>query len=187
MSQTISDEYHHDPFLILISCLLSLRTRDTITLPVSRALFARARTPEQLVKLPRKELEKIIHSTGFYRRKAEVLHDVSAAIIKQFHGKVPHTEQELLSLPGVGRKTMNLVLGQAFGVPAICVDTHVHRLVNQLGLVHTKTPEQTETALKKVVPQKYWIELNKLLVTYGQQVPRKKQISLVEQELKKMK
>jgi len=180
MASVIVEEYGKDPFLILISCLLSLRTRDVISLPVSQALFAHAKTPQELVKIPIPKLEKIIHATGFYRNKARVLHNVSVALIKNFKGKVPSSLDDLLSLPGVGRKTANLVLAQAFDSPAICVDTHVHRLANQLGMVHTKTPEQTELALQKIVPKKYWIELNRLLVTWGQQIPRKKQIVLLE-------
>jgi endonuclease III len=180
MASVIVDEYGKDPFLILISCLLSLRTRDVISLPVSRELFKHAKTPQELVKIPIPALEKIIHSTGFYRNKARVLHNVSKDLIDRFKGKVPNTLDELLSLPGVGRKTANLVLAIAFDTPAICVDTHVHRLANLLGIVHTKTPEQTEYELQKVVPKNYWIEFNRLLVTWGQQVPRKQQVILLE-------
>lgn len=184
MSALIVRDYGKNPFLILISCLLSLRARDTTTYPVCKKLFARARTPQEIVKLSKQELEKIIYSTGFYHRKAQVLHEVSAGLLKRFNGKVPHTEKELLSLPGVGRKTANLVLAEAFDIPAICVDTHVHRLANKLGLVHTKTPEQTENALKKIVPKKYWKDLNRLLVTWGQQVPRKDQLKIIKELIK---
>ena len=187
MSAEIAKEYNRDPFTILISCLLSLQTRDAISLPVSRNLFSRAKTPQELVKIPISELEKIIYSTGYYHRKAHVLHAVSKDLITRFHGKVPHTEEELLSLPGVGLKTANLVLAEAFGIPAIAVDTHVHRLSNQLGLVDTKTPEQTEAELKKIIPEKDWIKVNKLLVLWGQNVPRKKQVSLIQELIEKKK
>ncbi|PKN03406.1 hypothetical protein CVU75_02365 [Candidatus Dependentiae bacterium HGW-Dependentiae-1] len=122
--------YGRNPFLILISCLLSLRTKDIVSLPLSLQLFQLAKTPQELLAVPRAKLEKIIHSVGFYRQKARSLHEVSAALIDRFDGRVPATEEELLSLPGVGRKTANLVLGEAFGVPAICVDTHVHKISN---------------------------------------------------------
>jgi len=185
MSFFIAKKYHNDPFLILVSCLLSLRARDTMTLPVSEKLFLRARTPDQLLKIPIHELEKIVHPLGFYRQKARTLHSVSKELITRFNGKVPHTEEDLLSLKGVGRKTANLVLGVAFGIPAICVDTHVHRLSNALGLVRTKTPDQTEVALKKIIPEKDWIEFNKLLVVWGQQVPRKQQVVLLKKLLER--
>ena len=170
MSTIIAKEYHKDPYIILISCLLSLRARDVVTLPISRKLFSTVKTPQQMVKMSQSELEKIIHPLGFFRRKATVLKQVSKELIDRFHGKVPHTQEELMSLPGVGIKTANLVLGVAFDIPALCVDTHVHRLSNQLGLVHTKTPEQTEKALQKVIPRNNWIEWNHLLVKWGQNV-----------------
>jgi len=163
-------EYGRDPYLILISCLLSLRAKDTMSLPVSRELFEHARTPQQMLKLSQRQIEKVIYSVGFYRQKAKQLRAVSKALIDDFGGMVPGTLEELLLLPGVGRKTANLVLGQAFGVPAICVDIHVHRISNRLGLVKTKTPEQTEAALEKILPTRYWVEYNKLLVMWGQNV-----------------
>lgn len=167
---TIIKEYGKNPFLILVSCVLSLRTKDTISLPASRRLFSLARTPEQLRDLSLSEIEKTIYSVGFYRQKARQLHAISVDIIEKFNGNVPRTEQELLSLVGVGRKTANLVLGEAFDIPAICVDTHVHRISNRLGLVNTKTVEETEYALKKILPSEYWIEYNKLLVMWGQNI-----------------
>jgi endonuclease-3 len=183
MALIIKNEYGNDPYLMLISCLLSLRARDTVTLPVSRILFSHARTPEQMLKIPLPQLEQIIHSLGFYRQKARTLHSVSRELLLRFKGQVPSTEEELISIKGIGRKTANLVLGMVYEVPAICVDTHVHRLANQLGLVTTKTPEQTELALQKIVPQKNWIELGRLLVTWGQQVPRKEQVSRLKKLL----
>lgn len=167
---SIIKEYGKDPFLILTSCILSLRTKDTISLPASRRLFLLARTPQELRARALSEIEKTIYSVGFYRQKAKQLHAISSDIIEKFNGAVPQTEEELLSLPGVGRKTANLVLGEAFDIPAICVDTHVHRISNRLGLVNTKTPEETEYALKKILPPEYWIEYNKLLVMWGQNI-----------------
>lgn len=168
LSDLINEKYHHDPFLILISCLLSLRARDVVTYPICLELFKKARTPQQFLKMPLSEIEKTIHSIGFYKNKAKSIHSVCRELIERFHGKVPQTKEELLSIKGVGPKTANLVLGVAFGIPAICVDTHVHKLSNLLGVVHTKTPLQTEEALQEVVPRRYWIDYNRLLVTCGQ-------------------
>ena len=168
MSNAIRDEFNNDPFLILISCLLSLRARDTVTYPISVELFKVAKTPQQFVDMPLKQLEKIIYSVGFYKNKARSIKSVSKDIIERFGGNVPSNEKDLLSIKGIGRKTANLVLGIAFNIPAICVDTHVHKLSNKLGIVTTKTTEQTEFALQKVLPKKYWIEYNRLLVLCGQ-------------------
>lgn len=166
----IVEEYGQDPFLILISCLLSLRTKDAVSLSASKKLFQYARDPYTLSRIPISKIEKLIYPVGFYRRKALLLHAISKDLITRFQGKVPHTRTDLLSLKGVGLKTANLVLGEGFGVPSICVDTHVHRISNRLGLVKTKTPDQTEKALARLVPKKYWIELNRLLVMWGQNV-----------------
>ncbi len=170
MSVMLAEEFGKDPFVILFSCLLSLRAKDTVTYPVSRSLFSLARTPEELLRIPTSDLEKLFHPLGFYHKKAQVVKDVAKELIKRFHGKVPSTEEQLLSIKGVGRKTANLVLGIAFDKPAICVDTHVHRLANRLGWVSTKTPDQTERALQQMVPKEYWIELNTLLVIWGQNI-----------------
>lgn len=166
----IVSEFGQDPFLVLISCLLSLRTRDTVSLPASQRLFAQAKTPQQLLNLPLEALEKIIYPVGFYRRKAATLHEVSADLISRFNGIVPSAQEELLSLKGVGRKTANLVLGVGFGIPAICVDVHVHRISNRLGLIQTKTVEETENALMELLPPEYWIEYNRLMVIWGQNI-----------------
>lgn len=170
MVSSIIDQFGKDPFLVLISCLLSLRAKDTVTLRVCDVLFQKARTPQALLSISFDDLSKILYSLGFYRKKAIVVHEVCRELLQRFDGKVPKTRDELLSLPGVGRKTANLVLGEAFGIPAICVDTHVHRISNRLGLVSTKTPEQTEIALERVIPKKYWIIWNRLLVTWGQNI-----------------
>lgn len=169
-SFSIVKKYGQDPYLVLISCLLSLRTKDTVSFPASVRLFEHAKTPKQMLKLPIKTIEKLIYPTGFYHRKAALLHEVSQDLLERFDGKVPHTEQELLSINGVGRKTANLVLGVAFDIPAICVDTHVHRISNRLGLVKTKTTNETEIELKKVLPPEYWTEYNHLLVMWGQNI-----------------
>lgn len=167
---SIIDEFGHDPFLILIGCLLSLRVRDSTTIHVVRVLFNRARTPQQLIEIPDAELEQIVFKTVYYKQKAALLKSVSHEILKRFGGIVPRTEAELRSINGVGPKTANLVLGMAFGIPAICVDTHVHRISNRLGLIETKSVEETEEALRELLPQKYWIEWNKLLVVWGQNI-----------------
>ncbi len=166
----IIEEYGKKPFLILTGCLLSLRARDIATIHVCRSLFKQAQTPDEILAIPLHKLEQIVFTTGFYKNKAKSLHEVSRTLIDQFGGKVPQTSEELLSIKGVGPKTANLVLGLAFGIPAICVDTHVHRISNRLGIIKTKTPEETERALMKVIPKKYWIEWNKLLVMWGQNV-----------------
>lgn len=168
MSFLIKEKYNKDPFLILVSCILSLRTKDTVTLPTSLKLFKYASTPEEFLSLSDFQLQQLIYPVGFYRRKALQLKKISLIIKERYGGKVPKTESELLALPGVGIKTANLVLGIAFDIPAICVDIHVHRISNKLGLVVTRTPEQTEKALKLVLPEEYWIEWNKLLVMWGQ-------------------
>lgn len=169
-STQIIEQFGKDPFLILISCLLSLRTKDTVSLPASQRLFIVARTPQAILDLPIKTLETIIYPVAFYHKRAENLHAVSRDIRDRFNGTVPNNEAELLTINGVGRKTANLVLAEAFDMPAICVDTHVHRIANRLGLVKTKTPEQTEAALKLVVPQEQWRECNRLLVMWGQNI-----------------
>lgn len=170
MSELIIRAYGKDPYLILISCLLSLRSRDPVTYAVSKELFAHATTPQEMVALPLSELETILKPIGFYHRKAQILHEVSADLIERFKGKVPKHEAELLSIKHVGRKTANLVLSMAFNKPALCVDTHVHRIANHLGLVHTKTPEATEFALKKAVSPAWWGRLNHIFVLWGQNV-----------------
>lgn len=167
---TIISEYGKDPFLILISCLLSLRAKDIVTIHVCRALFARAKTPKALLLLPAATLEKIIFTSGFYKTKAKVLRSVCRELIDVYGGAVPRSYEQLMSIKGIGPKTANLVIGVAFGKPALCVDTHVHRISNRLGLVKTRTPEQTEQGLKKIVPKRLWTRWNGLLVTWGQHV-----------------
>jgi len=169
-TKSLITHYGKDPFLILIGCLLSLRTKDTVSLPASLRLFKHARTPKTLLALPVEQVAKLIYPVGFYHCKAATIHTVCKILLTNFDGNVPATEAALLSLPGVGRKTANLVLGEAFDIPALCVDTHVHRISNRLGLVSTKTPEETEIALQKILPRHYWIEYNRLMVMWGQNI-----------------
>ncbi|MBI3615458.1 MAG: endonuclease III [Candidatus Omnitrophica bacterium] len=161
-----------DPFPILISCLLSLRTKDQVTGPASARLFARARTPQQLLNLPLKKIRELIYPVGFYRTKARRIHQICQHLLGRFQAKVPESLEELLTLPGVGRKTANLVLTVGFGKLGICVDTHVHRISNRLGYVKTKTPEKTEMTLRAKLPKRYWIQYNDLLVSFGQTLCR---------------
>lgn len=157
-----------DPYIILICCLLSLRSKDSVTIHVCNDLLKLAKTPQEILNIPLEKLEKIIFKIGFYKNKAKVLHKVSNALLQNYGGIVPNTEEELLKLPGVGRKTANLVLGMAFGQPAICVDIHVHRISNRLGLIKTKNPDETEIELQKILEKKYWTEWNDLVVRWGQ-------------------
>jgi len=159
-----------DPFKILISCLLSLRSRDETTDKVSEELFKVADTPEKIIKLPMKELKKIIFQTGHYNKKAEALKHVSKEIKEKFKNKVPNTHEELMSIKHIGPKTANIVLAFAYGQTVIPVDTHVHRIPNRLGWVKTKTAEKTELELNKIVPKKYWNEINAIFVQFGREI-----------------
>lgn len=156
------------PFQILVSTMISLRTKDDVTFAASERLFSEASTPAAVVSLPQARIAELIYPAGFYRTKATNIHEASRIIVEEHGGEVPPDMDALTALPGVGRKTANLVLGQGFGIPSICVDTHVHRIANRCGWVETKTPEQTEHALMDVMPRELWIEINELLVGYGQ-------------------
>jgi len=159
-----------DAFKILISCLLSLRTQDKNTEKASTKLYAVADTPKEIVKLPIKKLEKLIFSSGHYKKKARILQHVSKELINRFDSKVPNTRKKLMSIKGIGPKTANIVLAFAFGKNVIPVDTHVHRIPNRLGWIKTKTPEQTEAELEKVLPKKHWREFNAIFVQFGQTI-----------------
>lgn len=161
-----------DPFDVLVSTILSLRTKDQVTREASRRLLAVAGTPTELIALPEEEISKLIFPVGFYRTKARTLKQLGRDLLEKYDGKVPDDLDELLKIKGVGRKTANLVITLGYGIPGICVDTHVHRVSNRLGYVSTKTPEQTEAALRKKLPKEYWIEYNDLLVTWGQNICR---------------
>src|SRR6516225_7506108 len=159
---TLMAAEQRDPFKILIGCILSLRTKDQVTALASRGLFAIAATPQDMVRIPVAKIERTIFPVGFYRTKARAILEICADLNRNFAGQVPDTIDELLTLKGVGRKTANLVVTEAFGKPGICVDTHVHRISNRWGLVKTATPVQTETALRKRLPRRYWLEYNSL-------------------------
>ena len=163
-------EIDKDSYKILIGTLLSLRTKDAVTKQASNKLFATADTPEKIVELSQKQIEKLIFPVGFYHRKAENIKLVSKIILQKYAGKVPDNLDELLSLPGVGRKTANLVLVLGFDKFGVCVDTHVHRISNRWGFVKTKSPEETEFALRKKLPKKYWKIYNDYLVSFGQNI-----------------
>jgi endonuclease-3 len=157
-----------DPFRVLISCLLSLRTKDATTAAAAARLFALAATPDALRRLAPAAVEQAIYPVAFFRTKTRTLQALCDHLLARFHGRVPDTIDDLLSLPGVGRKTANLVVTLGFGKPGICVDTHVHRISNRWGYVKTDTPDETERALRRRLPRSYWIEFNDVLVRYGQ-------------------
>ena len=159
-----------DPFRTLTGCILSLRTQDAVTAEASKRLFALAPNASALARVPEGKLARTIYPVGFYRTKARTLRAIARILLDRFDGRVPDTIDELLGLPGVGRKTANLVVSQAYGKPGICVDTHVHRITNRWGYVKTKTPEQTEMALREKLPAKHWPEINHLLVAFGQTI-----------------
>jgi endonuclease-3 len=157
-----------EPFRVLISCMLSLRTKDETTAAASERLFALADTPGAILRLSEKRIARTIFPVGFYNTKARNIRAICRQLLEQHGGRVPDDIDDLLALPGVGRKTANLVLTMGYGKPGICVDTHVHRISNRWGWVRTKTPEQTEMALRELLPRRYWIEFNNWLVTFGQ-------------------
>src|SRR5713101_2660227 len=170
--QKISDSTDGDPFRVLISTVLSHRTKDPTTAAASSRLFAIFPDAQSLSRANVRIVSRLIKPVGFYRTKARTVKKLARIILDEYHGKVPEEMDELLKLPGVGRKTANCVLVYAFKKPAIPVDTHVHRISNRLGLVETKTPEETEVALLKGVPRRYWLELNELFVMFGQTICR---------------
>jgi len=161
-----------DPFKILVSTVLSLRTKDEVTSKAAVRLFKVAQTPREILELDENRLKKLIYPVGFYHTKAQKLKQISAILIKDYDSTVPDDIDQLLKLPGVGRKTASLVLIEGYNKNAICVDTHVHRISNRTGLVKTKTPDKTERSLKKKLPEKYWKIYNEILVAFGQVVCR---------------
>ena len=158
------------PYTILITTILSLRTQDATTAQASRRLFELAETPQTMLALPAETIARAIYPVGFYRTKAETILTVSRLLLERYDGGVPDTVEELLTLPGVGRKTANLVVTMGYHRPGICVDTHVHRITNRWGYVQTKTPDQTEFALRAKLPAEYWIPINGYLVSLGQNI-----------------
>jgi endonuclease-3 len=167
---TVARTMGRDPFKILIGCLLSLRTKDETTGPAAARLFTLAGTAEAMLQLPVEHIAKAIYPVGFYRTKATTILEICRTLVERYGGQVPDTMEGLLDLKGVGRKTANLVLTMGFQKPAICVDTHVHRISNRWRYVHTKTPEDTEFALRRKLPPAYWMLYNDLLVSFGQNI-----------------
>ena len=159
-----------NPYLVLIACILSLRTNDKTTYPATLRMLELAKTPKEMKNVSVEDLSKAIYPVGFYENKAKQIIELSKIIDEELGGKVPSEIEDLIKFKGVGRKTANLVLSLGFNKPAICVDVHVHRIFNRLGYIKTKTPEETEFALREKLPQKYWIDINTLLVTHGQNV-----------------
>ena len=160
------------PYEILIASLLSARTLDTTTTQVYPELFKVANSPEKMLKVPEARIETLIHRVAFSATKAKQILGLSKILVEKYKGKVPETIEELDELPGVGRKIANLTVTMAFGVPGITVDTHVHRIVNRWGYVHAKTPDGTELQLREKLPSRYWIEINGLLIPFGQNICR---------------
>lgn len=167
---TIISQRDGDPFKVLVSCILSLRTKDTTTGPASLRLFRLADSPEKMQYLDRATIEKAIYPVGFYHTKADQIIEISKLLVEKYGGRVPDSIEELLRFKGVGRKTANLVVTLGFGKPGICVDTHVHRICNRWGYIKTATADETEFRLREILPEKYWLRINDLLVTYGQNI-----------------
>ena len=163
-------EQFKDPYLVLIGCILSLRTNDKTTYPATLRMLELAKTPLEMSKVSPEKLAKAIYPVGFYENKARQIIELSRQIVEELDGKVPDEIEDLIKFNGVGRKTANLVLAKGFNKPAICVDVHVHRIFNRLGYIKTKTPEETEFALRAKLPMKHWIDINTLIVTHGQNI-----------------
>lgn len=160
----------NDPYLVLISCILSLRTNDKTTYPATLRMLELGKAPKDFANVDVEKLEKAIYPVGFYKNKASQIKELSKLLVENYDSKVPDSIEELIKFNGVGRKTANLVLARGFNIPAICVDVHVHRIFNRIGYVKTQTPHETEFALRAKLPQKFWIEINTLMVTHGQNV-----------------
>jgi len=169
---TVAEHYRRDPWAVLASTIISLRTKDEVTLSASERLLEKACSPAELSRMNEEEIAKLIYPAGFYRNKAASLKKIAYILLEQYGGKVPASMDELLALPGVGRKTANLVLNEAFDLDAICVDIHVHRISNRCGWLSSKTPQETEMILRDILPKKYWKRINYLLVLYGQKLCR---------------
>lgn len=169
-----------NPWQVLVGAFLSTRTKDEVTMAALKRLLTRASNPQRLAKLKPEQVERLIHPVGFYRVKSKLLIRLAKMIVKDYHGKVPKRKEDLLRLPGVGKKVANIVLSQGFDVPAIAVDTHVQRISNRLGLVRTTRPEMTEMHLRQILPRRFWLNWNRFLVALGQTVcrPRYPQCSL---------
>lgn len=169
---TVAELYKKNPWAVLVSTIISLRTKDEVTLAASERLLKQAANPADLSAMKEEQIAKLIYPAGFYKNKSASLKKIANILSEQYGGNVPSSMQELLALPGVGRKTANLVLSEAFGIDAICVDVHVHRISNRCSWLTSKTPEETEMILREILPLKYWKKINYLLVLYGQKVCR---------------
>jgi endonuclease-3 len=169
---TVAERYSRDPWAVLVSTILSLRTKDEVTLVTSARLLEKAKSPAELDALGEETVAALAYPAGFYRTKAANLKKIAAILLERYGGAVPSGMDQLLALPGVGRKTANLVLIEAFDLPGICVDVHVHRICNRAGWIQTKDPEETEMTLRTILPRKHWKGINALLVLYGQQICR---------------
>jgi len=169
---TVAEQYRRDPWAVLVSTILSLRTKDEVTLSTSKRLLEKAGSPEALSVIKEEKLAKLIYPVGFYRNKASSLKKIAYILITQYNGEVPSSMEALLALPGVGRKTANLVLTEAFDLDGLCVDIHVHRISNRCGWLSSKAPEETEMILREILPLRYWKRINYLLVLYGQKLCR---------------
>ncbi|GAB6145604.1 endonuclease III domain-containing protein [Desulfocicer niacini] len=169
---TVAAQDGADPFCILVATLISLRTRDAVTGQACQRLFPKAASPGQMIALGSRNIAALIHPASFSPTKGKRLVAISHILLEKYHSRVPDTMEALLALPGVGRKTANLVLVEAFGKPGLCVDTHVHRISNRLGLTSTRTPDQTEMALRKEMPKKYWKAYSEILAVFGQKICR---------------
>jgi endonuclease-3 len=169
---TVAERYRNDPWAVLVSTILSLRTKDEVTLRTSKALLAKAPNPKKLLALTEEEVAALAYPAGFYRTKAANVRKIAVILLEQHGGKVPADMDTLLGLPGVGRKTANLVLIEAYDLPGICVDIHVHRISNRTGWLVSKTPDETEMILRQILPRKHWKTINALLVLYGQNLCR---------------
>jgi len=170
LNRESKDSKRYSPYQTLISCLLSLRAKDEVTEVISENLFKIAKTPEEMLKIPEKELKKIIFKSGHYNRKAEAIYSVSKELIERFNSQVPKTREELESIKYIGPKTANIVLAFSFNKPVIPVDTHVNRIPNRIGWIKTKTPEQSELALMEIIPKQYWSDFNGIFVLFGKKV-----------------
>jgi len=174
---TVAEHYRRtlgtsSPWAVLVSTIISLRTKDDVTLAASERLLEKAKGPSELSALKQDKIEKLIYPAGFYRNKAASLKKIAVILLEDYNGKVPSSMEELLSLPGVGRKTANLVLNEAFDIDAVCVDIHVHRISNRCGWLSSKSPDETEMILRDILPVKFWKRINYLLVLYGQKLCR---------------
>ena len=178
-------ETFQNPYLVLIACILSLRTNDRTTYPATLRMLELAKTPQDMMKVTVEDLEKAIYPVGFYKNKAKQIIELSTIIVEELDGCVPDEIDELIKFNGVGRKTANLVLAKGFNKPAICVDVHVHRIFNRIGYVSTNTPEETEFALREKLPVKYWLDINTLMVTHGQNICKPTKPKCIECPIKK--